>query len=62
MTTLNVGNLERALRILFGLGLIALAATDRIGVWGYAGVMPLVTGFVAWCPLYRLFGFRTTSR
>ncbi len=62
MTTLNVGNIDRALRVLLGIGLIGLAATGHIGAWGYVGVIPLLTGAIAWCPLYRLFGIRTTSR
>lgn len=62
MANLNVGNIDRALRILIGLGLIALAATGRVGAWGYIGVVPLLTGAIAWCPLYRMLGIRTTSR
>ena len=62
MTTLNVGNIDRTLRILIGATLLGLAATGRVGAWGYVGIVPLLTGAVAWCPLYRLFGVRTTSR
>jgi len=62
MTQLNIGNLDRALRLLIGIALIGLAAFGRIGAWGYIGIVPLLTGMVAICPLYRLFGFSTTSR
>lgn len=62
MTTLNIGNLDRLVRILLGIGLIGLAAMGQIGAWGYIGIVPLATGAIAWCPLYRLFGWRTTSR
>ena len=62
MNSLNVGNLDRALRVLVGLALIGLAAAGVIGAWGYIGVVPLLTGLVAWCPLYRALGIRTTSR
>ena len=62
MFRLNVGNLDRALRVLLGLVLIALAVFGKIGPWGYLGVVPLLTGAVAMCPLYSLFGFSTTSR
>jgi len=40
MTRLNVGNLDRLLRVLAGIGLIALAATGVIGAWGYIGLVP----------------------
>jgi len=62
MSRLNVGNLDRALRIAAGLVLVGLAAYGAIGAWGYIGVIPLLTGMVGLCPLYSLFGWRTTSR
>ena len=52
----NVGAIDRILRIVAGLALIALAALGKIGWWGYIGVVPLVTGFVRFCPLYRVLG------
>ena len=40
----NEGGIDRILRIVAGLALIAAAATGNIGVWGYIGVVPLATG------------------
>lgn len=62
MGRLNVGNLDRALRILSGLALIGLAASGMIGLWGYLGIVPLLTGLAARCPLYSMLGVATTSR
>ena len=62
MSPLNVGNLDRALRILLGLGLIALSLTGTLGAWGWFGLVPLATGIAASCPLYRLLGVRSTAR
>lgn len=62
MSKLNVGNLDRAVRMLLGLVLVALAATGVIGWWGYVGIVLVLTGAVAFCPLYTLLGWRTTSR
>ena len=62
MTPLNIGNLDRLLRVVVGLTLIALAAGSQIGAWGYFGIVPLLTGIVAWCPLYKLLGITTTAR
>lgn len=55
----NVGNLDRILRIAAGIALIALAATDIIGAWGYIGGVPLATALMGWCPAYTLFGIKT---
>ncbi|MGK2898282.1 MAG: YgaP family membrane protein [Burkholderiaceae bacterium] len=62
MKSLNIGKLDRGLRIAAGLVLIGLAARGAVGAWGYVGVVPLLTGLVGWCPLYRLLGVQTTSR
>lgn len=55
----NVGTIDRALRILVGVALIALAATGKIGVWGYVGVIPVLTGLFSFCPAYALLGLNT---
>ncbi len=55
----NVGNLDRTLRIVAGIALIALAATGTVGLWGWIGVVPLVTGVMSWCPAYSLLGIKT---
>ena len=62
MSQLNIGNIDRALRILVGLVLVVLAASGVIGVWGYIGIVLMVTGTIAICPLYTLLCVRTTSR
>ena len=62
MSQLNVGNIDRALRIITGLVLLGLAMFGTIGVWGFIGIVPLVTGVIGLCPLYKLLGFATTSR
>lgn len=56
---MNVGTVDRLVRILGGAGLIALAATGTIGVWGYVGVVPLLTGLLLTCPAYSLLGINT---
>ena len=57
--TKNVGGIDRILRILVGIALIALAVTGTVGVWGYVGVIPLFTGLIGWCPLYLPLGLKT---
>lgn len=58
---LNVGGIDRILRIVVGLVLIGLTLTGNIGVWGWLGVVPLATGAIGWCPPYAMFGFSTCS-
>lgn len=62
MSELNVGNIDRTLRILLGAVLIGLAARGTVGAWGYLGLLPLLTGMVAFCPLYKLLRISTTAR
>ena len=57
----NVGGLDRIIRITVGLALIAAAATGTIGLWGWVGVVPLLTGLMGWCPPYKLLGVNTCS-
>ena len=57
----NVGGIDRVLRIVVGLVLIALAATGTVGVWGWVGVAPLLTGLLRWCPAYPLLGISSCS-
>ncbi len=59
--TKNVGGIDRVLRIVLGLVLIALAATGTVGLWGYIGVAPLLTGLMGWCPPYAIFGWNTCA-
>jgi hypothetical protein len=62
MTT-NAGMIDRTLRIVAGLVLIAIAlglfGPAYQSIWGWIGVVPLVTGLAGWCPLYTVLGIRT---
>ena len=57
----NEGTLDRVIRVLVGLVLVALVLTGTIGVWGWIGVVPLLTGAIGYCPAYSLFGFKTCA-
>ena len=58
----NVGTLDRTLRIVAGLILITLAAMGTIGVWGWIGLVPLLTGIFRFCPAYPLLGINSCSK
>jgi hypothetical protein len=55
----NTGTLDRTVRIVLGLGLLSLAFFGPATPIGYVGIIPLVTGLIGFCPLYRVFGFST---
>ena len=55
----NIGTIDRVVCILAGLVLIGLAFSGTIGVWGYVGVVLLLTGFVRVCPAYSILGINT---
>jgi hypothetical protein len=55
----NVGQVDKVIRIVVGLLLIALALTGTVGWWGWIGVVLLVTGVLGSCPGYSLLGLST---
>ena len=57
----NVGSIDRAIRIVLGLGLIAATLMGAIGHWGWLGLVPLATGVFRFCPAYMPFGLRTCA-
>ena len=57
----NEGTIDRVLRVIAGLVLMALAYTGTVGMWGWIGVVPLLTGIVGICPAYAIFGMSTCS-
>jgi Inner membrane protein YgaP-like, transmembrane domain len=60
--TANVGTIDRILRILVGLALIALVFVGPKTPWGWIGVVPLLTGLVRICPAYTLLGLNTCAK
>ncbi len=54
----NVGGIDRVLRVLAGLALVAWAVMGG-PVWAWIGIVPLGTGLVGFCPLYPLLGMNT---
>ncbi|PHS31381.1 MAG: hypothetical protein COA95_06165 [Methylophaga sp.] len=54
----NVGGIDRVLRIIVGIIIIAWGVYTQ-NRWGAIGVVPLVTGFIRWCPAYLPFGLNS---
>ena len=58
---INVGSIDRSLRILAGSVLILLALINVIGPWGWIGIVAIATGVIRICPLYAALGLRTSA-
>jgi hypothetical protein len=58
----NVGSIDRILRIIAGIALLAFALIGPetgYNYLGYIGIIPLGTALLGWCPAYTLFGIKT---
>ena len=58
----NVGGIDRALRIIVGIALLALFFIYPDASWRYwtlIGIIPLATGLLSTCPLYSILGLST---
>jgi hypothetical protein len=58
----NMGKIDRILRAILGIGLISLAFVGPQTLWGWIGLIPLVTAFLGWCPAYLPFGISTCPK
>ena len=57
----NVGGIDRIVRGVAGVGLIAWALMGG-PVWAWIGVVPLLTAAIGWCPAYVPFGISTCGK
>lgn len=66
--TKNIGNIDRMIRIVLGLVLLALPFVSGLALFTsgvataismIAGIVMLATSGMRFCPLYRIFGIQT---
>ncbi len=57
----NEGTIDRAVRIVLGIALLSLTVVGPHTMLGLAGILPLATGLVGFCPLYRVLGLSTCA-
>lgn len=57
----NEGTIDRTLRVILGLALLALTVVGPKTLWGLVGLVPIVTGLAGTCPIYSIFGLNTCS-
>ena len=63
----NEGSIDRATRMIVGIGLLALGLSGTVAgtagtVVGFVGVVALATGIAGFCPLYTVLGWSTCRR
>lgn len=62
---LNMGGIDRIIRAIAGIVLLALAYMGNFGAYAWAGyvagAMMLGTAAMGWCPPYALFGWSSCS-
>jgi hypothetical protein len=60
---INVGVVDKVVRIVLGVGLLSLILVLEGNVrWlGLIGIVPLATGLIGYCPLYSVLGLSTCS-
>ena len=58
----NEHSIDRVLRVVIGLVLLALVFVGPKTLWGLLGLVPLLTGLAGTCPLYSLLGINTRSQ
>ncbi len=56
----NIGSIDRTVRIIAGVVIIGLGVYFQ-SWWGAAGVVPLLTAFLRWCPAYTIIGVSSCS-
>ena len=58
----NVGNVDRVLRISSGVVILTLTALGMISPWGWLAIGLIVSGVIRNCTLYSLLGINTCKR
>jgi len=59
---INVGSVDRTLRIIIGLVIVSLAFWGPKSPWAFLGLLLVVTGVVGRCGLYSLLGISTCHK
>lgn len=58
----NIGFIDKLIRVGLGTCLLSMVFIGPQSTWGWLGLIPLFTGLINFCPLYRLLGISTCSQ
>jgi len=56
----NIGSIDKGVRIVAGIALLSLVVLGPKTLWGLIGLVPLLTGLINFCPLYKLVGWNSS--
>lgn len=61
--SVNVGKIDKGVRLVMGVGLLSLlfVLEKPLGYIGFVGLVPVITAFLGFCPLYKIVGLSTCS-
>jgi hypothetical protein len=59
---INVGNLDRAARVIIGVVILTLTTLTIIGPWGWLAIFLIASGIFRICPAYSLLGIHTCKK
>ncbi len=55
----NEGIIDRVVRVALGVAILSLMFVGPKTMWGLIGIVPILTGVIGFCPIYKVFGFST---
>ncbi len=63
MFCINVGKFERLGRVIIGFLIFyfGVIAPNEANLWGFIGLVPVITGILGWCPLYLPLKINTSK-
>lgn len=59
--TKNVGNIDKTIRIVLAIGIIAYGIIEQ-SLLGFVALVPLATAIFGWCPVYPILGISTCCK
>lgn len=57
----NEHMVDRAVRVALGVALLSLTVVGPQTMWGLVGLIPLITGLLGRCPIYRILGISSAG-
>ena len=59
----NVGKIDKSIRLIIALVIFGLffVLEGNLRYLALIGLIPLVTAFISWCPVYKILGLNTCN-